>query len=178
MPSRKLDVPAGLVLAGAALLLVALFLDWFSPDLSGWNAFEALDLVLAAIAIGAAAIAAGRLDRRLPGAVRWLAPLAGLAFVVVAVQLIDPPPVAFEEDREIGAWLALVGTVLMAAGAALTVARVNIVLDVSERERRERRPAVDRREDDTAVRPTVPVTPPAGASPPAESPGEGARPRP
>ncbi|MBA3327261.1 MAG: hypothetical protein H0T43_03055, partial [Solirubrobacterales bacterium] len=135
MSNRKLDLSSGLTLAGALLLLISLFLHWFEPDLTGWNAFEALDLVLAALALGAAAIAAGRAERALPSAARWLPVIAGVAFVIVAVQLIDPPPVAGPEgDRELGAWLALVGTALMVAAAALAAAHVSVVVDVRERE--------------------------------------------
>jgi hypothetical protein len=141
--SRKVDLSSGLALAGALALLVSLFLDWFEPGLTGWNVFEALDLLLAALAVAAAAIAAGRADAVLPSAPRWLPVVAGTAFVVVAVQLIDPPPVALDGDRELGAWMALAATVLMVAGAALSVSRVSVVLDVRGREARRRGPTTD-----------------------------------
>lgn len=144
--TTKIDVPTGLVLAGAVALLVSLFLEWFAPGLSGWNAFEALDLLLAALAVGAAAVATGRLDRARPASPALLPALCGLALVVVVVQLADPPPAAFDADRETGAWLALAGTLLMAAGAVLTVARVSVVVDVRGRDIRRRVPAVDARD--------------------------------
>ena len=155
--SRKVDLSSGLVLAGALLLALSLFLDWFAPGLTGWNLFEALDLVLAALALGAAAIAAGRADRALPSAPRWLPVVAGSAFVIVAVQLIDPPPVALDGDRELGAWMALGATVLMVAGAALAVARVSVVVDV--RERRKASPSTADSAATVATRAAHPVDP-------------------
>jgi hypothetical protein len=156
--TTKIDVPTGLVLAGAVALLASLFLDWFSPGLSGWNAFEALDLLLAALAAGAAAIAAGRLDRARPAPATLLPALSLAALLIVAVQLADPPPVAFDADREAGAWVALAGTLLMAAGSVLTVARVSVVVDVRGRDIRRRVPAVDAR-DSTPVGGHAPATP-------------------
>lgn len=131
--SRRVDVATGLVAAGALLLLVSLFLEWYDPDVTAWRAFEALDLLLAALALGAVAIAAGALDRALPPAHSRLPALAGAGLVIVAVQLIDPPPAVRDGDLRTGAWLALVGAALMAVGAALTVARVSISFDVRDR---------------------------------------------
>ncbi len=75
----------------------------------------------------------------------WICGL--LAFVVVA-QLLDPPPAARGEAREVGAWLALGGSALMVAGAVLAMAQISVTIDVTERERRQRMAAVDARDDD------------------------------
>lgn len=159
--SQKVDLSSILVFGGSALLFLSLFLDWFGVGgdaVSAWTVFETLDIVLAALALAAAAIAAGRLDSFTPTAVRWLPGLAGAALVVVAVQLVDPPPAALGADREVGAWFALVATLLMAGGAAMSMARVSVVLDVSGRDRR-RVPVVDRRPGSGAEPAEAPADP-------------------
>jgi peptidoglycan/LPS O-acetylase OafA/YrhL len=146
--NRTIDVGAGLLTLGGLLLLVGLFLPWFDGD-SAWTAFEALDLVLAALAVGAIAAGAGRLgeDAR-AGLIIALA-----ALVAVAVQLLDSPPAYSNADLDSGAWFSLVAAVVMVVGAAQTLASFSVSVDVRGRERRRRVAAVDRR-------PAEPVTPP------------------
>ena len=79
-------------------LLVGLFLAWYG-ELSAWDAFELTDVLLAALAV-AALVAAVRpadadaeyLDRR---ALPWI---VGAAFVLVAAELLNPPPAAGGQD--------------------------------------------------------------------------------
>ena len=154
---RQRVVDAGTILAaiGAALLIASLFVEWYDPAGTGWQVFEVVDILLAAIALGTVAllVGAGRSAGRGEDAPSW-APLLGLAaVVVVAVQLIDPPPAARETDRATGAWLALAGALLLAAGALLRHSRISISVDVHQRDTRRRVPAVDRRDE---------PTPPAG----------------
>lgn len=141
---RRLDAGGLLVAVSALLLLVSLFVAWFGgpagTSVTGWQAFETLDLVLAVAAIAATAAAFGRL----PSPV-LLGAVAVVALVVIS-QLIDPPPVASGAGRETGIWLALLATVGMAAGAALAAAQIAVTVDVRGRERRPRVLAVDRRE--------------------------------
>ena len=73
--------------AGAILLLVSLFLNWYD-DLSAWTSFEVLDLLLAGIALISLISLAERLgvtpgQGRLVGTGAAL-PLGAAAFVVVA----------------------------------------------------------------------------------------------
>jgi hypothetical protein len=143
--TRKVDVGSGLVVAGAVLLLVSLFLDWFGP-LSGWTVFEALDLVLLACAGAALAGAGAALRPDLAPFSKALPVVAAVALVVVLVQAIDPPPAGQGLDREAGLWLALAASVLLAVGAMLATAQITISLDVEERDRRRRMAAVDGRE--------------------------------
>jgi peptidoglycan/LPS O-acetylase OafA/YrhL len=145
--SRTIDAGPGLLILGAVLLVVSLFLPWFDHD-SAWTSFETLDLVLAGLAVAALWSASGRSGDE----GRRALPIAVAALVAVAVQLLDPPPVAgAHADRGSGAWLALVATLLMTAGAALALASFSIRVDVRERERRRRVAAVDRREDPPAA---------------------------
>jgi cell division septation protein DedD len=144
--TRRLEAGPLLVTLGALLLLVSLFLSWFDPDISAWEAFEAWDLVLFVLAL--ASIAAGLglttqdvdlVDRRfLPAAVAAVA-------AIVASQIIDPPPATAGQDPETGAWLALGSALLMCLGALLTFGRVHLALTVEGRDQRRHVPAVDAR---------------------------------
>ena len=88
---ERFDAGTGLVAVGAVLLLVSLFIDWYDPGGDAWAVFESLDLVLAGVAVcGLLAVAprfgAGGLGRALPL-------ITAIAFAIVVVQLLDPPPV-------------------------------------------------------------------------------------
>ncbi len=138
---RRFDAGPLLAAAGAALLLLALFLAWYELDLNAWEVFEALDLVLAALALGIVILAL----RQGPDDGRVLVGLAAAALVIVVAQLIEPPPVVGDRDRELGIWLALAGAALALAGAVLTLAAISVHVDVRGREHRRREAAVDRR---------------------------------
>ncbi|HWH93424.1 MAG TPA: hypothetical protein VNT03_06145 [Baekduia sp.] len=138
---RPIDLGRAVLLAGAALLCVSLFTEWYDTGPTGWQVFESLDLVLAALAV-AAVVAALRPDAIPPLAA---AALPAAALLIVVVQLIDPPPAAGGGDPSTGAWLALAGALFMAAGAALSLAAISVTVQVRERDVRRRVPAVDRR---------------------------------
>ncbi len=128
---RQAQIPIGPLVAavGAVLLIVSLGLDWYA-DLSGFNSFEFLDLllvVLALIAIATLASALGVLRAPLkPGT-----PLAVgvIALVVVVSQLVNHPPAGIGDDVETGLWLGLAGAALMLAGAILSTARIAIAVE-------------------------------------------------
>lgn len=150
---QKIDAGALLVAAAALLLVFSLFLNWFGvsggAEVSAWELFEALDLVLLAAAAAAVAAAFGRLDSRV------LLAAAIVAVVVVVSQLIEPPLAAQETDREVGAWLGLVAAALLLAGAALVAAQIAVTVDVRGRERRRRVATVDKRGGAAASAPVV-----------------------
>jgi hypothetical protein len=131
----RFDAATGLVAFGAALLLISLFVRWFRPGGDAWTIFELVDIVLAATAL-AGLVAAFSDPQRFPVLARWMPLVAGAAFVIVAVQAIDPPPAARGAERATGLWLALAGSLLMTAGAALSAAAVTVTIDVRERMRR------------------------------------------
>jgi hypothetical protein len=122
--------------AGAALLLVALFLDWFSllaiefgntgvvaRDVeSGWSGLGWLTLVfaVAAIAVGAwmaFAVATARPVAQVVAASVLTATVGTIAFValVLRVLIFQPGPNNITEVRY-GAWLGLLGALLVALG--------------------------------------------------------------
>jgi hypothetical protein len=141
MPER-IDARPALTLIGAALLLVSLFLDWYmvpavppatadTPVGNAWAVFEALDVVLAGIAIVAIYLAYEGItasDRIGEG---WLLPLGLIAVVIVASQLLDPPPsVGATTDPATGIWMALGGAGVMLVGGILSGARVSVALEL------------------------------------------------
>jgi hypothetical protein len=170
---ERFDAGSAFVALGAIALLVSLFVDWYEPSLDAWAAFEFLDLLLAGVAV----FALVALAPRFAPLVRWLPLVAGVALVVVAVQLIDPPPAARGAGLDSGAWLALAATALMALGALLAAASISITVDVRGRERRRRAAAIDAREGEAAAE--APEEPPSrggrlfGRSAPREDAGSG-----
>ncbi|MET0603086.1 MAG: hypothetical protein ABW167_13960 [Baekduia sp.] len=143
---RRIDLGRAVLFAGSALLLISLFTDWYElggAGVTGWQVFETLDLVLAALAI-AGMVAAVRPDTAPP----WAAVVVpGAAVFIVFVQLIDNPPAAGDANPAAGAWIALAGAFLMAAGAVLSLAAISVTVQVRERDVRRRVAAVDRRGD-------------------------------
>ena len=161
--TRRLEAGPLLVTLGALLLLVSLFLAWYDGDISAWEAFEVWDLVLFVLALGAIAGGMGLTTQDVELTDRRLLPAGVLAVaVIVASQIIDPPPAAAGLDPDTGAWIALGAALLMCAGALLTFGRVHVALTVDEREPRRRRvAAVDARGPADPTTDNIPaVTPP------------------
>ena len=142
MTPRRLDAGALVAALGALVLLVGLFLDWYGDGdgdaVSAWTVFEALDLVLAAIAL----LAIATLARR-AGAATWLPDgpllvLGAVALAVVVSQIVnDPPRVAgLDPDLEVGAWLSLAGAAVLLAGGLMSAARVSLEVSVEHRDSR------------------------------------------
>lgn len=147
--TRRFEAGPVLVIVGAVVLIVSLFLDWFEPGVTAWTVFEALDLVLVALGLAALVAALGLvlpenavLDRR------WLPPLVVAVIVVVASQIIDSPPAVSGGDAEGGAWLALGAAAAMLLGVVLTFSRVHLAVTVEGRDVRRRVAAVDAREEE------------------------------
>lgn len=122
-----------LIGVGALMLLVSLFLEWYSPSAEAWDVFEVWDLVLAALAILALAAVASRFGIGRPRPASWLIGASVAALVIVVYALIDPPPAAQVGsagtefgDPGTGLWLALVAAILMTAGTLLSVARISV----------------------------------------------------
>jgi hypothetical protein len=144
--TRRLEAGPVLVTLGALLLLVSLFLSWFSGEITAWQAFEVWDVVLFVLALGSIAAGLGLTTEDIDLVDRRFVPAAVAAVAtIVASQIIDPPPTAPEQDPDTGAWLALGGTLVMCLGAVLTFGRVRVALTVEGRDKRRHVPAVDAR---------------------------------
>lgn len=128
-----------LAIAGAVLLLVSLFLDWYGA-LSAWTAFELLDLLLAALAIGTIVALLERLapETRARGVgvigAGAAVPMSLAALVIVLSQILNHPPAGVDRDPELGIWLALAASALMVLGSILSTARISLALDVERRD--------------------------------------------
>jgi hypothetical protein len=122
-----------LAVAGAALMAISPFPDWYhlddgdtSFDVSGWDAFEMVDILLVGAAI-AALVTLVRANRQTSIAERRLMALGAIAAAIVVVQLIDETPLigfagGFDISLRIGGWLALAGALLVFAAGAVTAA--------------------------------------------------------
>jgi hypothetical protein len=147
--TRRIEAGPVLVGLGALLLLISLFLDWYQPAVTAWEAFEVLDLLLAALAIAALIAAAGAIRPEATVVERhWLPALVAAITIVVVSQILDPPPVLIDGDPDTGAWLALGAAIAMCIGTLLTLGRVSFALTVEGRDTRRRVSAVDHRADD------------------------------
>jgi hypothetical protein len=156
--TRRFEVGPILVALGAVVLLVSLFLDWYG-SLTAWDAFEVVEVLLAGLAVSALVIAAGQLLPDLEYVGRGRLPAVVLAIaLLVAAEIINPPPAAGDEPLSAGAWIAFGSAVVMFLGAVLTLGRVSFAVAVEGRDEvRERVPVVDHRQDTTetaAVQPT------------------------
>ena len=97
---RRFEVGPILVALAAVLLLVSLFLEWYGP-LTAWDAFEVVEVLLLALAATALVIAVGQLSPDLDYLDRrWLPPVVLAVAVLVAAELINPPPAAGIADDE------------------------------------------------------------------------------
>jgi peptidoglycan/LPS O-acetylase OafA/YrhL len=137
MPER-FDGGRALAGVGGIVLIVSLFLAWFTPAITAWDAFEVLDLVLAFLALVIIVHAVPPLARtiRAPEEPSGLFPAIGIvAFILVAAALVNHPPAALGHRPALGAWLALGGTALMAIGGVLSAARISVVVSVRPRSR-------------------------------------------
>ena len=128
----RLDAGAVLVAAGAVVLLISLFFDWYEPGRSAWQVFEVWDLVLAALALTALWAAAEHVWSAGPRPQRWLL-VPGLAALVIVVEsLLNHPPAAIGSAPMVGIWLALGASMAMAIGAAMSIARVSVAIQISD----------------------------------------------
>ena len=147
--TRRFEVGPILVALGAILLLVSLFLDWYGP-LSAWEAFEVVEVLLAGPGRRRADRRRGAAGARpRVGERRWLPAIVVAIALLVAAELVDPPPAAGAEALEQGAWLAFAAALVMLAGAVLSVGRISFAISVEGRELRERVAVLDHRQDTT-----------------------------
>lgn len=126
MDLRRLRAGEWIAGVGGLVLLVALFLPWYSDDggsRTGWQSLGALDIVLAAVALAALAIPLVTAMQRVPAvslAHESLTTLVGLlAVVLVLIRVLNMPDWATE--REWGLWVALVATLGIVVGGLIAM---------------------------------------------------------
>jgi hypothetical protein len=106
-----------------AVLLVALFLDWYSApgglSANGWESFTVTDVLLALAALFGIALAAAAATQRsaaVPQTVGQLTvPVAFVAAIAVVIQALSLPEGA--DAREIGLWLGVAAVLGVLVGA-------------------------------------------------------------
>ena len=173
--NRRFEMGPLLVALGAVLLIVSLFLDWYG-HVSAWDAFELVDVLLAALGVMALFAALGSLVPDL-GYVdrRWVPAIVLTVAVLIAAEIINPPPAAAALRVTTGAWIGFGAAILMLLGAVLSLGRVSVSVSVAERPV-QRVAAVDERQTTTetdavpvrpaaateATEPLGPAKPPAG----------------
>jgi hypothetical protein len=141
--------------AGAVLLIVSLFLDWYDR-FSGFTVFEFIDLLLLMLGLAAIAALAGSLGLFRPAVSPGVSlAVAVFAVLVVCSQIVNHPPAANGLDKELGIWLALSGAALMVAGAVLGYAHISLAVETRQRA------APPPRRDEASTEPIVdPAAPP------------------
>lgn len=145
--TRRFEIGPILVAVGSLVLLVSLFLNWYGAAISAWDAFEVVDLLLAALAVAALVAVAGTIAPEIEYVERrWLPVLVAAAAILVGAEIINPPPAAAGQDPRTGAWLAFGAAIAMLVGAVLSLGKVSFSVAVEGRETRERVSAVDQRE--------------------------------
>ena len=165
---KETQIPIGPVVAtiGAVLLVVSLGLDWYG-ELSGFNSFEFLDLLLVLLALVTLAVLAAAFGLlRTPLRPGTPLVIGVIALVVVLSQLANHPPAGIGRDVETGLWLGLGGAALMLAGAILSTARIAIAVEPRARASAASPP------------PAAPAPPAASTPPPDQAPTVADEPRP
>jgi hypothetical protein len=87
---------------------------------------------------------------------RWLPAIVLGVAVLVAAEIINPPPAAGGQDPASGAWIAFGAAIVMFIGTVLTFGRVRFAVSVEGRQVRERVPVVDNRQDTTETEAVTP----------------------
>jgi hypothetical protein len=121
MDPRRLRAGEWLAGLGGAALIASLFLPWYGrgpADLSGWEAFDAIDVVIAVLALGGPALAVLAATQRttaIPIAFAALVTLDALVVaVIVLLRLLNLPEPASE--RDLGVYVGVGAALVMLAG--------------------------------------------------------------
>jgi hypothetical protein len=123
MDLRRLRAGELLAATGGVVLLVSLFLPWYRPSATAWQALAANDLILAlvaAVAVSQLVVSAAHGAPGVPIATNSLVALFGLiGLVLVLVRVVWLPDLA--DQRAWGLWLGLAGAGAIVAGAWLAM---------------------------------------------------------
>jgi hypothetical protein len=126
MDLRRLRAGEWIAAASGAALLVSLFLPWYGAggeDATAWEAFAAIDVVLALVAASGVAVAPVTASQRVPAVpiafAACVSLVALIGLVLVLVRLANLP--GGFDGREWGLWLALVAAAALVAGGGLAM---------------------------------------------------------
>lgn len=126
MDLRRLRAGEVVASLSGAVLLVSLFLPWYSSDgeeASAWQALSAIDVALALVALLAASLLSVTATQRVPAvplALSAFVTLAGLiGLLLVLVRLGSLPGAA--DGREGGLWLGLLAVAGIVAGGGFAM---------------------------------------------------------
>ncbi len=123
-----------LIAAGGVLLALFTFLSWFGPgDVSAWEVFNIVDVVIffgALVAAGIAAAnlfgAAANLPPQVTSVQRWLGAVPALLAIAFIVEIV-----AGDGEFEFGGFLSLIAALVLLAGTIMLV-RPDIAARVNE----------------------------------------------
>jgi hypothetical protein len=123
MDLRRVRVWEWLTGLAGAVLLVSLFLPWYGAgsgvEVSAWEAFTVIDVLLALVALGAIAlpvIAATQRTAAVPQS--WTAllmPFAIVAAILAVIRLLNLPDLGPSGERAFGVWLAAAAALALLA---------------------------------------------------------------
>jgi hypothetical protein len=109
---------------GGAVLIVSLFLDWYTVsgrNLTGWRSFSVIDVLLFLAGLLGVALAVTTALRRTPAVPVALgvltSPVGALATLLVLIRIVDPPGPNQFISLGAGVWIALAGALAVSAGA-------------------------------------------------------------
>jgi hypothetical protein len=118
MDLRRLRAGEWILAVSGAVLLVSLFLSWYRPSLTAWQALAVNDVILAVVGAAAVGVFVATATQRVPAVAIALEAMVALlgfvAVVLVLVRTIWPPAAADQPDY--GLWLGLAGAIGIAAG--------------------------------------------------------------
>lgn len=118
MDLRRLRASEWILAVSGTVLLVSLFLPWYRPSLTAWQALAVDDVILAVIGAAAVGVYVATTTQRVPAVAIALEATVGLlgfvAVVLVLVRVIWLPAAA--DQRDYGLWLGLAGVIGIAAG--------------------------------------------------------------
>ena len=123
MDLRRLRVGEVVLALAGVVLLASLFLPWYEPSLTGWEALGVIDVIVALVAASAISVAVATAFFRvaavpiaLDAIITWL---GLLVLLLVLVRVLDLPDGA--TGREPGLWLALTAAAGIFAGGAVAM---------------------------------------------------------
>ena len=109
--------------AGGVALIAALFLHWYGSgpfEATAWQALDVLDVVLALLALVPLALVLTQATRRspsIPVALSVFTTIAGtLAALLILYRIVNQPGPNELVDVQVGAWLGLVASLVIAGG--------------------------------------------------------------